>query len=466
MTYSTQEDVDTQFKALIETQLVKQNNGTLFNGGYEKNNSIIMDSAKGPYMHDIMGRKYIDIGMGAGSMILGHADQSVVDAISVQASKGSIFVHPSKSAFELKENILENLPKNFNGVIFSSSGSEATMRAIRLARASSGKNGIALFSGGWHGSHDLVLAADNYDTPESSPETLPLSAGIPNYLQDDVLMLPYNDQEAFNLIRQHANKLALVIVEPVQGSNPRQDILPFLTQLRKTCTENNVILAFDEIITGYRLHLGGATSCFGILPDIITYGKILGGGLPMGAVVFSKKIASEVFGKNKPFFFTGGTFSANPLTMVAGLEVLRSLKTKDYKYIDDLSEKMRHACNAFFEENGYPMQMIGCNSISRIIFTNKFIANRRARDLYELPSNIQAIFRKLMVLNGVLHPTNGIVFLSFSHEYIDVEKIIEAIEGSVRVMHQIGCFRLGPHNQNIKVDANAMTVRNTFGHRS
>ena len=466
MTYLTQEDIDAQFRALIENQLVKQNNGTLFNGGYEENNSIIMDSAKGPYMYDIIGRKFLDIGMGAGSMILGHANQSLVDKISMQASKGSIFVHPSKSAFELKENILENLPKKFNGVIFSSSGSEATIRAIRLARASSGKNGIALFSGGWHGSHDVVLTADDYDTPESSPETIPLSAGIPNYLQNDVLMLPYNDQGAFNLIQQHANKLALVIIEPVQGSNPRQDILPFLTKLRKICTESNVILAFDEIITGYRLNLGGATSYFGILPDIITYGKILGGGLPMGAVVFSKEIASEVFGKNKPVFFTGGTFSANPLTMVAGLEVLRTLKTKDYKYINNLSERMRHSCNMFFNENEYPMQMIGCNSISRIIFTNKFIANRRARDLYELPSRSQAIFRKLMVLNGVLHPTNGIIFLSFSHEGTHVEQIIEAIKSSVRVMHRIGCFRRETHNQDSQVDAGAMTVRNTFAHRS
>lgn len=443
MNYLKQEDVDTQFRALINTQFIKQNNGRLYNDGYKENNSVIMDSAKGPYMHDITGRKFVDIGMGAGSMILGHADQTLVDKISMQVSKGSIFVHPSQSAFELKENILENLPKKFSGVIFSSSGSEATMRAIRLARASSGKNVIALFSGGWHGSHDIVLAADNYDTPENSPETIPLSAGIPKCLQDDVLMLPYNDQEAFNLIRQHANKLALVMIEPVQGSNPRMDILPFLTKLRKTCTENNVILTFDEIITGYRLHLGGATSCFGILPDMITYGKILGGGLPTGAVVFSKKIASEVFGKNKPVFFTGGTFSANPLTMVAGLEVLRALKTKDYKYINNLSERMRRSCNMFFDENEYPMKMIGCNSISRIIFTNKFIANRRARDLHELPSRTQEIFRKLMVLNGVLHPTNGIIFLSFSHEEKHVEQIIKAIKSSVRVMHQIGCFRIG-----------------------
>jgi glutamate-1-semialdehyde 2,1-aminomutase len=440
MTYLTLEDVNTEFKALIELQQIKQDNGILFNGGYEENNFVLMDSAKGPYMHDIEGRKYIDTGMGAGSMILGHAHKSIVDKISMQASKGSIFVHPTKNAYKLKENILEILPEKFTGVIFSSSGSEATLRAIRLARASSGKNGIALFSGGWHGSHDLVLAGDDYSTPESSPRTIPLSAGIPKHLHDDVVMLPYNDQQAFNIIQQHAQRLALVIIEPIQGSNPRSDIVPFLKQLSETCIENRVLLAFDEIITGYRLSLSGAIGCFGIFPDIITYGKILGGGLPLGAVVFDKKIASEVFGGNKPSFFTGGTFSANPLTMGAGIEVLKCLKTKDYRNINVLSEKMRETCNTFFTENEYPLQMIGYNSISRIIFTDQKVLNRRTRDLYELPSSTQAIFRKLMILNGVLHPSNGIVFLSFSHEPCHVEKIVQTIKDVVKIMDNVGCF--------------------------
>ena len=414
--------------------------GTLFNSGYESGDGIIMDTAIGPYMIDTMGNRYIDTGMGAGAMILGHAPQSVVKKISAQAAKGSIFVHPSKSAFKLKEKILENLPEKFSGVFFCNSGSEATMRAIRLARAYSGKNSIALFSGGWHGSHDLVLTTDDHDTPENYPTTKPLSTGIPKHLHEDVVMLPYNKQEAFDLIRQNAKQLALVIIEPVQGSNPRSDMILYLKELSEVCNKNGVLFALDEIITGYRLSLGGATSCFGISADIITYGKILGGGLPVGGVAFTNEIASRVFSNNRETFFTGGTFSANPLTMEAGIEVLGCLKKKDYQYINGLSEKMRNSCNSYFKKNSYPLQMIGCNSISRIIFTDKIISNRRTRDQYELSSFTQVIFKKLMILNGVLHPSNGIIFLSFAHKDEHVKKIIESIKNVSTIMYNIGCL--------------------------
>jgi len=326
-------------------------------------------------------------------------------------------------------------------VIFSSSGSEATLRAIRLVRASSGRNGIAVFSGGWHGSHDTVLVADDYDTPENCPKSKPMSTGIPKLLHDDVLMLPYNNKKAFDLIRLYAHRLALVIIEPVQGSNPRSDIQPFLKGLSEVCMENRVLLALDEIITGYRLGLGGAVGFFNISPDIITYGKILGGGLPIGAVVLSDEVASSVFTKGAATFFTGGTFSANPLSMEAGVETLQRLKTCDYEYINVLAEQMRKRCNDFFTEGNYPLQMIGCNSISRIIFTEKMIFNRRTRDQNELPASTQELFRKLMVLNGVLHPSNGIIFLSFAHKKSHVKKIIKSIKDVVRTMEKIGCFR-------------------------
>lgn len=441
MAYASEQEVNNKFRELTEPQQIAPGAGNLFNSGYEFKDALIIESAQGPYMIDVSGNRYIDTGMGAGSMILGHAHPPVVEKITGQAPKGSIFVQPSKYAYALKEKILENLPEKYGGVVFCNSGSEATIRAIRLARAYSGKSTIALFSGGWHGSHDTVLAGDDHDTPENRPATKPLSTGIPKHLHDDVLMLPYNKPEAFDLIREEAHRLALVIIEPVQGSNPRSDIIPFLKGLSETCAENGVLLAFDEIITGYRLSLGGAVDCFGIAPDIITYGKILGGGLPVGAVVFNGEIASRVFGETTESFFTGGTFSANPLTMVAGLEVLRCLKESDYQYINGLAEKMRGACNDYFRKNTYPLQMIGCHSISRIIFTDKKIENRRARDRNELPPSSQALFRKLMILNGVLHPSNGIVFLSFAHGDEHVEKIVSSIKNAVDTMDNIGCFQ-------------------------
>jgi len=440
MTYDSEEVVNNKFRELTAPQYVGLNLHNLFNAGYASKETVIIESAQGPYMIDVSGNQYLDIGMSAGSMIFGHAYQPVLKKITTQATKGSIFIQPTKSAYLLKEKMLENLPDEFGGVIFCNSGSEATMRAIRLARSSSGKNKIAMFSGGWHGSHDAVLVGDDYDSSENCPKPKSLSTGIPRYLLDDILMLPYNKLEAFHLIQQEAHQLALVIIEPVQGSNPRSDIAPFLRELRATCSKNGVLLAFDEIITGFRLSLGGAVNSFGIKPDIITYGKILGGGLPIGAVVFKHVISSRVFGDQSDSFFTGGTFSANPLTMEAGIEVLRNLKQSDYQYIDKLSKEMRGSCNQFFIKTKIPMQFVGCNSINRILFTDKKIGNRRARDFYESPSSVQIIFKKLMILNGVFQPSNGIIFLSFAHNTKHVARIITSIKNTALNMRHIGCF--------------------------
>ena len=440
MTYTSKESVHQEFRGLTEPQHRGLGTGSVLNGKYENLDTVIMESANGPYMKDITGNQYIDIGMSAGSIILGHAHESIAKKISLQASKGSVFVQPAISAYNLKEKILSFLPEKYQGVVFCNSGSEATMRAIRLARAQSGKSGIAIFSGGWHGSHDAVLFGDDPNSLEDAPSPKVLSSGIPDHLLNDITILPYNKRSAFNLIRQKAHQLALIIIEPVQGSNPRSDIGSFLEELSLVCKQNSVILASDESITGYRLGLKGAIEYFGFTPDIITYGKILGGGLPIGAVVFTKNIVSEVFGDPNAPFFTGGTFSANPITMEAGLEVLQQLEHSDYGYINEHSQALRDSCNSYFLNTGVPIRVWGCASISRIVFTDKTIPNRRARDHYELPLPTQDLFRKLMILNGVLHPSNGLIFLSFSHNQSHVNKIIEAIKNSITTMQAIHCF--------------------------
>ena len=254
-------------------------------------------------------------------------------------------------------------------------------------------------------------------------------------------MLPYNKREAFELIRKEADRIALVMIEPVQGSNPRSDIDWFLRELSQVCHETGVIFAFDESITGHRLEIGGAVKHFDLAPDIITYGKILGGGLPIGAVVFTERIASAVFKNPKLPFFTGGTFSANPMTMEAGLAVLEYLEAADYSRINKLSENLRNSCNTYFKKAEMPLRLCGCTSISRVLFTNKHINNRRERDRYELSSQKQDLFRKLMILSGVFHPSNGLIFLSFAHKEDHIVKVISAIKDSANTMKKIGCFQ-------------------------
>ena len=441
LSFESTQQVEKEFSKLTVPQHKHLNRQGLFNGGYESSENIIIVSAQGPYMFDILGNRYIDLGMGAGSMIMGHAYDPIVKSLQIQAAKGSVFIQPAQSAFEMKDKMLSHLPIEFGGVIFCNSGSEATMRAIRMARAYSGKQGIALFSGSWHGSHDAVLATDNYDSPALKPKSKVISSGLPDHALNDLLMLPYNKQEAIDLIRSHADQLALLIVEPLQGSNPRSDIQSFLQAIEAVCKDEGIILVFDEVITGYRMALGGAIEAFGITPDIVTFGKIIGGGLPIGAVAFTKNISTRIFRSNSNPFFTGGTFSANPLAMSVGVKVLKCLEIQNYQEINDKAAKLRQACNSFFFHHAIPMQMIGNKSISRLIFTNKEIANRRERDLYEIPYQGQQIFSKMLMLNGIFHPSNGIIFISFAHNLINVEEIIMAITTSAKSLYRMGYFK-------------------------
>ena len=435
------QQVEKEFSKLTTPQHENVNRRGLFNGGYESPDNIIIGSAQGPYMFDVSGNRYIDLGMGAGSMILGHAYGPVVEKYQAQAAKGSIFIQPAQSAFEMKDKMLSHLPDEFGGVVFCNSGSEATMRAIRMARAYSGKQRIALFSGSWHGGHEAVLATDDYESPALQPKPKAASSGLPDHAMDDLLMLPYNNSEAFDLIRSQAGELALVIIEPLQGSNPRSDIEPFLIALKDVCREEGILLAFDEVITGYRLAMGGAVEAFGVTPDIATFGKIIGGGLPVGAVVFTDEIATRIFRSNSEPFFTGGTFSANPLAMSVGLEVIDCLERQNYQEINDKAAALRRGCNSFFSDHAIPMQMIGNRSMSRLIFTDRNVANRRQRDHYEIPYRDQQVFRKILNLNGVFHPSNGILFMSFAHEDGDVSDLVSAITVSAMSLLQMGCFR-------------------------
>ena len=434
------QEVEKEFSKLTKPQHKYLKRRGLLNTGYESPENIVIESAQGSYMFDVSGNRYVDLGMGAGSMILGHGYEPIVESIQMQAAKGTLFIQPAQSAFEMKDKMLSHLPPKFGGVVFCNSGSEATMRAIRIARAYSGKQSIALFSGSWHGGHEAVLATDNYDSPPLKPKPKPASSGLPDHAMDDLLMLPYNKQEAIDLIREHADQLALLIVEPLQGSNPRSDIETFLHAISAVCQDEGIILVFDELITGYRLSLGGAMDTFGITPDIVTFGKIIGGGLPIGAIAFTEDISTRIFRSNTAPLFTGGTFSANPLAMSVGSKVIECLETQNYQEINDKAFELRRACNSYFLEHGLPMQIIGNRSISRLIFTNKEVANRRERDLHEISYQGQQVFRKMLMLNGIFSPSNGILFMSFSHNINDVEEIISGIKVSAKSLYEMNYF--------------------------
>ena len=368
---------------------------------------MVITKAYNCYIEDKQGNKIVDTSMGAGSQIIGH-DNKLIRKISEQVKRGTIYtipnIHTDAVNFYLKKHINPDLHDEY---VFCNSGTEANMRAIRLARAYTGKNKIGRFHGGWHGGLDGFIE----------------SKGVPRVFNDLVAVLPYNDESCFEKIKPD---LAAIIIEPVQGSNPRSDVDLFLKKLRDKCTETGVLLILDEVMTGFRLSMRGGAGVFAIEPDLVTYGKVLGGGFPIGAVGGRKEIL-----KTKDVFF-GGTFSANPLTMYAAKLILKTIVDKEYIRYDELNsmgELLRFKLNKIFTDNKKPMRVIGCGPTNRIIFTDKIIKNKKDRD--NLETQNQHKFYNKLKSNGVFVNVNGIIQLSMSHTHKIINNISSAVMSTI-----------------------------------
>jgi len=368
---------------------------------------MVVKEANKCYIVDENGNKLIDTTMGSGAQIIGH-NNPLMRKIATQVKKGTIYTIPNsytKSVNSYLKLINPDLNKEY---IFCNSGTEANMRAIRLARAYTGKSIVGRFHGGWHGGLDGFL------------EEHPDNKGIPSDINNLFKVLPYNDNKCFDLITPD---MAAVIIEPVQGSNPRNDIGEFLQKLRDHCTKTGVLLILDEIMTGFRLSKNGGSGIFNVKPDIITYGKVLGGGFPIGAVGGKTEIM------NTTNVFYGGTFSSNPLSMYASkliLETIISKKYIDYDYLNSLGRLFREKLNKFFINNNKKMRVIGCGPLNRIIFTDKFVRNRKDRDLFE-PINSQKLFTDKLKKSGVFLNNNGLFHFSMSHTPKIINKIVKII---------------------------------------
>ena len=370
---------------------------------------MIITKADGCFIENEDGRRLIDTTMGSGAQIIGHNNPLIVK-IAEQIKKGTIYTipncHTKKVNYLLKQHIN---PDFYSEYIFCNSGTEANMRAIRLARAFSGKSIIGRFHGGWHGGLDGFLEEHHSNK------------GVPIETNNLFKVLPYNDERCFEMI---TSDMAAVIIEPAQGSNPREDVKEFLQKLRRRCSETGVLLIFDEIMTGFRLSAHGGSGIFNVRPDIVTYGKVLGGGFPVGAVGGREDIM-----KTKGVFY-GGTFSANPLSMYAASLILETIVTAEHIQYDVLQQaglSFRNSMNDFFVSEDKKMRVIGCGPLSRIIFTDHFIKNRKDRDYFE-PPDAQEQFSSELKKLGVFVNGNGLYHFSMSHTTDIVEQLIDAIK--------------------------------------
>jgi glutamate-1-semialdehyde 2,1-aminomutase len=413
-------------------QAVEPADDLVFNEGYEDPGAgLYVASARGCRITDEAGRTYIDLNLGSGTAILGHAHPVLVAAIAGQAERGTLFIRPNRITHDLAALMGRAVP-HFGGFAFCNSGAEATMRACRIARAHTGRKKIAMFSGGWHGAHDQLLVEEDYRGNATAPRAHHRSGGIPPEMLDLIMLLPYNDKRAFNLIEDQRRELAMVLIEPAQGSNPRGDVEPFLRRLRDVTRSCDVLLGFDEIITGFRVAFGGAQELYGIQADLATYGKILGGGLSIGAVGARGDVISCIrHGRpDDPRPVTmGGTFSANPLAMAAGRAALSYLEANRHRVYPELNAngaKLIARINEACDSARLPVHANGVGAMFRVLFAAPPIASRRERDAHEAAPQVQKMFYECVMEHGVHVGSNRINFLSTEHGLEEIAQIGDA----------------------------------------
>jgi glutamate-1-semialdehyde 2,1-aminomutase len=388
--------------------------------------------AKGSHIWDVDGNKYIDYCMGYGPLILGHAHPSVVEAVKEQLEKGTLYGTPTEQEVELAELICDAVPCA-EMVRLVNTGTEATMSAIRVARGYTGRKKIVKFEGCYHGAHDYVLVkAGSGATTFGMPNSL----GIPEETVENTLVIPYNDVESFErTVKSEREQIAAVILEPVIGN--AGVILPrngYLKRIRELTEENGIVLIFDEVITGFRLAFGGAQEYYGVVPDMVTLGKIMGGGFPLAAYGGKREIMEMIAPVGK--VYQAGTFSGNPISVVAGLVTLRTIHDRGGSFYYQLEMKRKMICDAvqdFVEDNNLSVQVNGVASMFQLFFVNG--------EVYDYESAKKADRAKFMTYMGKLLEKGVFVppsqfetcFISSEHSKEDIRKTVEAIEECLKV---------------------------------
>lgn len=392
---------------------------------------LVIERAQGSRLWDADGREFLDYVCSWGALILGHADPDVVSALADQARRGTSYGMTSPLEIELAERIGGAVP-SMERIRFVSSGTEATMSAIRAARGFTKRDFVLKFEGGYHGHADSFLVEAG-----SGLATLGISSspGVPAALAQLTLNAPYNDAAAVGRIfAQHAGKIAAVIVEPVAANIGVAPPAPdFLESLRKITKSDGALLIFDEVITGFRLTYGGAQKVFGIQPDITVLGKIIGGGLPVAAYGGRREIMDTIAPVGP--VYQAGTLSGNPLAMRAGLATLPKLEAPGfYEALNKKAERLAQGLRAALRESGVPGQVNTAGSLLTLFFTGEPV-----RDYAEAKKSdtarFAAFFRE-MISRGILLPPSQFeaLFVSAAHTDDDIERTLSAASESLHAI--------------------------------
>ncbi len=371
------------------------------------------------------GNEYIDYLIGSGPMLLGHGHPEVLEVVFEQISKGMTFFANNAAGIELAEEIIKAVPcAEF--VRYVTSGGEADMYAIRLARAYTGKEKILKFEGGYHGMSAEAQMSLAPSRLQNFPMAVPDSAGIPNSVRDEMVISQFNDFEITkSLLDEYDKDLAAIIVEPLQRIIPPVD--GFLQFLRDECTKRGIVLIFDEIVTGFRFDYGGAQSLYGVTPDLCSLGKIIGGGFPLAAVAGKNEIMAH-FDKAKVgqdgFLMQLGTLSGNPVASIAGLKTMEILRRNgSYKKLREIGKKLMNGASDSLNSRGITHRIVGDPALFDILFTGRDVLNYR--DTLGADSEKSNMFNKVLRENGIFK-AGAKLYPCLALDNDDVEKTITA----------------------------------------
>jgi len=383
---------------------------------------FFVEKAKGSKLYDVDGNEYIDYCLGYGPVIMGHANDKIVETATKQLQLGTDYGVPSQQEIELAKEVVKRVPCA-EMVRFANSGTEATMSAIRLARAITGRNKIIKFEGAYHGAHDAVLVKSG-----SGAVGQPDSPGVPVDATKNTILVPFNDEDAVKkIIEDNKDEIACIITEPVMGNigcvPPKEGFLQFLREITE---ENNIIFIIDEVITGFRIAKGGAQEYYGVTPDLVTFGKILGGGFPIGAIAGKREYIEQFAPSGK--VYQAGTFSGNPMSISAGLATMDLLTDKFYKDLHDKGEYFRNGIRDVLSKLDIPYQVTGVESMTEVYFTDEEVYDFESAKKSDTKA-FDKYFHTLLENGVFVAPSQyECVFLSSAHTNEDIDKTLDAME--------------------------------------
>ena len=397
-----------------------------------------VERAEGPYIWDVDGNRYIDCCMCYGVHLLGHRPPVVTEALKAQLERHTHWGAPHPAEIEFAEKFTQCVPCA-EMCILCNTGNEAVQKAVSLARAYSGRDRVAKFEGGFHGSNEYSMWSVGLDPermgPVGRPNAVAQAAGMPASAGDSILILPFGHDGAFQLIEEHAHELAVVMTEPVLGAGNLPHDRGFLRELRAVTRRDDVLLLFDEIITGFRLALGGGQEYFAVVPDIGLFGKALAGATPMGAIGCRSDLVEKTIALNPPLSMAG-TFSGNAMSVAAANAMLDYLIANPQIY-DDLEEKgdyLRAGFNDFAQARGLPATMTGVGSMFQTVLAEPPVT--KPRDLIREDAKAVEEFALRLRLNGVFIPAPlHLALLSPAHSSEDVDEVLEAHQDAL-----LACF--------------------------